>query len=72
MVESHVKELAERVQRLENEIKLLNDDKKNLYLEYKDRVDIKTFKAAWIILKKLDTINESELDDILEIMKNLE
>ena len=72
MVKEHVKELVERLQRVENEIKLLQADRRDLFTEYNDKLDIKTFKAAWAIAKKLENVNEAELDNILEVMKNLE
>ena len=72
MIKEHVSELVEKLQRVENEMKLLQQDKKELFVDYKDKVDIKTFKAAWSIVKKLENVNEAELDNILEVMKNLE
>tara|TARA_E500000331_G_C16756717_1_gene497740 strand:+ start:44 stop:262 length:219 start_codon:yes stop_codon:yes gene_type:complete len=72
MIKEHVSELVEKLQRVENEMKLLQQDKRDLFVDYKDKVDIKTFKAAWSIVKKLENVNETELDNILEVMKNLE
>lgn len=69
---AHVKELAEKLQRLENEIKLLQTDRKDLFSEYGDKIDVKAFKAAWSILKRRESVNEAELDNILEVMKSLE
>jgi len=72
MVKEHVRELVEKLQRVENEMKLLQQDRRDLFVDYKDKVDVKTFKAAWAIAKKLENVNEAELDNILEVMKNLE
>ena len=72
MVKEHVRELVEKLQRVENEMKLLQQDRRDLFVDYKDKVDVKTFKAAWTIVKKLENVNEAELDNILEVMKNLE
>ena len=72
MVKEHVRELVEKLQRVENEMKLLQEDRRDLFVGYKDKVDVKTFKAAWSIVKKLENVNETELDNILEVMKNLE
>ena len=41
-----INELFERYTRIENEMKLLQDDKKQLFAEFKDKVDPKAFQAA--------------------------
>jgi uncharacterized protein (UPF0335 family) len=70
MVNSTIKELVERLERVENEQKLLQEDKRNLFLDYKDVIDIKAFKAAWSILKKKESVDESALERILDIMNS--
>ena len=46
-----VAELVERLTTLNNEIKLLQTDKRELLAEYKDKLDVKAFKAAMRITK---------------------
>jgi hypothetical protein len=46
MTNDAAKELFERYKSIENEIRLLQEDKKTLIEEFKDRVDPKTFKSA--------------------------
>ena len=41
-----IKELFDRFIRIENEIKLLQDDKKSLLEEFKDRIGPASFRAA--------------------------
>jgi uncharacterized protein (UPF0335 family) len=65
-----IKELAERLYRLENEIKLLQLDKKELFQEFKDRVDLKTFRAAWQIIKKRKELNCDALDDLIKVLED--
>lgn len=46
MTNDAAKELFDRYKSIENEIRLLQEDKKTLIDEFKDRVDPKTFKSA--------------------------
>lgn len=46
-----VKEFMTRTQNLENEIQLLNDDKKDLIEEFSTKLDMKTLNAALRVLK---------------------
>ena len=66
-----VKELVEKLTTIENEIKLLQEDRKIVMDDYKDRVDMKAFRAAWQILKKRERVDECSLDNLLDIMKEL-
>ena len=62
-----VKELVERLTRIESEQKLLVEDKKHLIAEYKDKLDVKAVQAAIRVAKiraKLDT-SEQEFDNIM-------
>ena len=63
-----VKELIEKLLTIENEVKLLNDDKKIVLDDYKSRIDIKAFKAAVQIAKIRSRLGDSELalDDIMD------
>ena len=63
-----VTELLERLLRIEDELKLLQEDRKALFEEFKDKLDVKVFKSALQIAKirsKTGT-SESELDNILQ------
>tara|TARA_Y100001954_G_C15599526_1_gene497251 strand:+ start:111 stop:353 length:243 start_codon:yes stop_codon:yes gene_type:complete len=62
-----VKELVERLTRIESEQKLLAEDKKHLIAEYKDKLDVKAVQAAIRVAKikaKLDT-SDQEFDNIM-------
>lgn len=62
-----VKEMVERLTRIESEQKLLAEDKKHLIAEYKDKLDVKTVQAAIRVAKikaKLDT-SDQEFDNIM-------
>ena len=57
---------------LENEIKLLQDDKKQLLAEYKDRVDPKAFQSALRaakIITKVKPQDRTEFDQALEVLE---
>jgi len=62
-----VKELVERLTRIESEQKLLAEDRKHLIAEYKDKLDVKAVQAAIRVAKikaKLDT-SDQEFDNIM-------
>lgn len=62
-----VKELVARLTRIENEQKLLTEDKKLVIAEYKDKLDVKAVQAAIRVAKiiaKLDT-SDQEFDNIM-------
>ena len=63
-----VKELVERLTRIESEQKLLSEDRKHLIAEYKDKLDVKAVQAAIRVAKiraKLDT-SDQEFDNIVQ------
>ena len=66
-----VKELTNGVKRIENERSLLNEEMKELYESYEDKIDVKAFKVALRIAKAKASFNgsEVELDNILEALK---
>ena len=72
MVSNDVMELVERLISLENEIKLLQEDKNNLFAEYKDRLDLKAFKAAIRIAKIKSKLGDSEvtLEELLPTIES--
>ena len=47
-----VKSLVDRLTRVENEMKLLREDRKEIFDDFKDKLDLKAFRAAWAIVKK--------------------
>mgnify|MGYP003971319835 FL=1 len=61
MLNNDVLELVERLITLENEIKLLQEDKNHLFVEYKEKLDIKAFKAAIRIAKSKSKLGDSEI-----------
>jgi uncharacterized protein (UPF0335 family) len=64
-----VKELVEKVTSIDNEIKLLQEDRKALLEEYKEKLDLKAFKAAMRIVKMRENVDNAELDNILNILE---
>jgi len=66
-----VKEFVEKVLAFEAEKKELSEAEKALYTDYKDRLDVKAFKAALRIAKirsRLDSDVEAEADQILQVV----
>tara|TARA_R110002060_G_scaffold44851_5_gene56220 strand:- start:1730 stop:1963 length:234 start_codon:yes stop_codon:yes gene_type:complete len=63
-----IMELVDRLLVVENELKILQDDRKELLSEYKEKIDIKAFKAAVQIAKIRSRLGDSEiaLDDIMD------
>ena len=73
MTSSDVKELFERYMNIENEIKMLQDDKKQVLAEFKDRVEPKVFRAALAAAKnkaKLKTHEANEYDQIIHVLES--
>jgi uncharacterized protein (UPF0335 family) len=70
MTKEIVQELIEKITNIDNEIKLLQEDRKELLEEYKDKLDIKAFKAAMRIIKLRENVDSSELDTILDALEN--
>jgi uncharacterized protein (UPF0335 family) len=66
-----VAELVERLTTLNNEIKLLQTDKRELLAEYKDKLDVKAFKAAMRITKMREEVDEAQLDNMLLVMEDM-
>jgi uncharacterized protein (UPF0335 family) len=71
---TNIEEFITRLFRIEQEQKLLNEDKKDLVAEFKDKLDIKTVQAAIRIAKikaKLDS-SEEELENAISVVnKNI-
>ena len=70
MTSSVVKELVEKVSQIDNEIKLLQEDRKTVLEEYKEKLDLKAFKAALRIVKMRENVDQTELDNILNILES--
>lgn len=69
MTNETVKELINRINQIDNEIKLLQEDRKSVLEDYKDRLDIKAFKAAMKIVKIRESVDSSELDQIIDVLE---
>ena len=70
MISTVVKELVEKVSQIDNEIKLLQEDRKTVLEEYKEKLDLKAFKAALRIVKIRENVDQTELDNILNILES--
>lgn len=67
-----IQELFERYMRVEAEIKLLQDDKKQLLAEFKDRIDPKAFQSALRAVKIISKVKPDEKQDFDQSMLILE
>ena len=68
-----VDEFVNRVLALEAEKKELAETERDLYTEYRDKLDVKAFKIALRIAKmrsKLDSQEDAEVDQILEFVSD--
>lgn len=73
MTNEDVKQLFERYQTIENEIKLLQEDKKQVLAEFKDRVEPKVFRAALTAARnkaKLKTHEAHEYDQVVSLLES--
>lgn len=64
-------EFIERWIQIENEVKLLNEDRKALVSDYKDKLDVKAVQAALRIVKmkaRLD-VSDEELENIVSALE---
>ena len=67
-----IKDLLKRYLNIENEIKLLQDDKKNLLSEYKEKIDTKAFQSALRaakIIAKVRPDSKQEFDQALDVLE---
>ena len=64
-------EFIERLTRIENERRILEDDRKELFAEYKEKLDIKAVRAAIQIAKIRSKLCDSEhtMDSIFETVE---
>ena len=68
-----VKEFVDKVMAFDGEKKELAEAEKELYSEYKDKLDVKAFRAALRIARirsKLDQTTEAETDQILNVVSD--
>jgi hypothetical protein len=63
-----IKELVDKLRNVDNEIKLLQEDRKALLEEYKEKLDLKAFKAALRIVKARENVDQNELENILDVI----
>ena len=71
MVNDAAKELFDRYKVIEGEIRTLQEDKKSLFDEFKDRVDPKAFKAALSAAKSKARLKPHEANDFDMLMEIL-
>lgn len=67
-----IKALLDRYMRIEGEIKLLQDDKKELLAEFKEKIDPKAFQAALRaakIISKVKPQEKQEFDQALHVLE---
>jgi uncharacterized protein (UPF0335 family) len=68
-----IREFVDKVMAFDAEKKELAEAEKMLYADYKDKLDVKAFRAALRIAKirsKLDSTSEAEADQILELVSD--
>jgi hypothetical protein len=71
-VNKDISDLFERYSCIENEIRLLQDDKKALLTEFKDRIDPKAFSAALRSAKIRAKLKPAEVQDFDQTLHILE
>lgn len=67
-----IRDLLKRYLNIESEIKLLQDDKKQLMYEYKDKIDTKAFQSALRaakIIAKVKPQEKQSFDQALDILE---
>jgi len=70
-VKDDIKELVEQLMRIEGEKQLLNEEQKQLFEDYKAKLDIKAVKAA-IRIAKIKTKVEVSDDSLGEMVEAAE
>ena len=63
-----IKELVEKLNTVDNEIKLLQEDRKELLEDYKEKLDLNAFRAAIRIVKARENVDQNELETILDVI----
>jgi len=72
MVNSDVTDLFERFQTIDNEIRLLREDKKEILDEFKNKVEPKVFRAALASAKRKAKLKPQESNDYDQVLMLLE
>ena len=67
-----IKDLFEKYVRIEHEIKLLQDDKKELLSGFKDKVDPKVFQSALRAAKSKTKLNAGARQEFDNVMLQIE
>jgi uncharacterized protein (UPF0335 family) len=68
-----IKDLLKRYLNIDNEIKLLQDDKKQLLNEYKEKIDTKAFQSALRaakIIAKVKPHEKQSFDQALDVLES--
>jgi uncharacterized protein (UPF0335 family) len=68
-----IHELVEKILDMEHEIKTLQENRKEVLDEYKDKIDLKVFNAALKIARikaKLAQTSNESLDEILDAVED--
>lgn len=67
-----VEEFVKRLRTIENEVKLLNDDKKQLVEEFSSKLDVKTLKAAMRVVEVREKVGHKDtFDTFVEVLEKL-
>jgi len=62
-------ELLDKIETIENEMTILREDRKDVLSEYKEKLDMKAFRAAMQIYKiRRKTDNDYVVDEMLTAM----
>jgi hypothetical protein len=72
-LEPIIQEFVEKMKRVKNEQELLKQDEKDLMEEYKDKLDIKTLKAAMRVVAVKEKVDRKDtFDTMVEVLERLE
>ncbi len=67
---ANVVSLVSELKKIDNEIEMLKEQRKELIEDYKSRLDIKTLKQAMQLLKLENTVvHKNEFDEMVDILK---
>ena len=71
-INSDIQELFDRYTKIEHEIKLLQEDKKHLLAEFKEKVGAKAFRVALSAAKGVAKLKPEEKNDYDQVLSILE
>ena len=60
-----IREFVEKLTKVENEISLLRQDRKDIIDEFRDKIDVKTFAAALRIAKIREKVSDENFLDAI-------